>query len=66
MKIYNNFQLAVYYPEILRVRFAKLGLNNQWQNVEKTAIGEDVRYLKTKHEGIFFQNQGYMLNFLVV
>lgn len=66
LKIYNNFQLAVYYPEKLRVRFSKLGLNNQWQNVETSSISEEIKYLKTKHEGIFFQNQGYMLNFLVI
>lgn len=65
-KIYNNFQLAVYYPKNLKVRFAKLGFNNNWEKVEVTKISEDIQYLKTRHEGIFFQNQGYMLNFLEI
>lgn len=65
-KIYNNFQLAVYYPKDFRIKFVKLGLHNKWDNVEIREIGGDMKYLKTKHDGIFFQNQGYMLNFLVI
>lgn len=64
-KIYNNFKLAVYYPDSLRVRFAKLGLDDKWSEVEICNIGNDMKYLKTEYNGIFFQNQGYMLNFAV-
>lgn len=64
-KIYNNFKLAVYYPKNLRVRFAKLGLDDDWSVPDIYDISDNVRYLKTSYDGIFFQNQGYMLTFAV-
>lgn len=61
-KIYNNFKLTVFYPNTFDLRFVKLGFE-EWGNVEKYNISEDMKILKTKHDGIFLKNQGYMINF---
>lgn len=64
VKIYNNFELSVFYPSCLNVKFSKLGINNNWNNVIIRNIDENTRFLKTSYDGVFFQNQGYMLNFI--
>src|SRR5690606_10353017 len=33
VKIYNNFQLSVFYPKELIVKFAKLGITDKWEDV---------------------------------
>lgn len=65
LKIYYNFDLMIHYPSKIDIRFSKLGINNNWEDVEIKDINDDIKLLTTKYEGIFFQNQGFMLNFFV-
>lgn len=66
IKIYHNFELVVYHPDLIKVRFNRLGQDNNWSPVETLEIGGGMSYLKTSYDGVFFQNQGYMLNLFVI